>query len=120
MADVVPIPLDLLDRLRRAGLDVEAILRSAKLPRSRFSVPSPQGTTAEFFALWRAVEEQSDDPALGLRIGVEVLPDEENVVNSFMRAFHAWEGTTPTKRRARANAHRDEPLENSRPARVAR
>jgi AraC-like DNA-binding protein len=87
MADLVPIPLDLFDRLRRAGLDVDAILRRAKLPRSRFSVPRPQGTTAEFFALWRAVEEESDDPGLGLRIGVEVLPDEENVVS--LAAMHS-------------------------------
>jgi len=87
MADLVPIPLDLFDRLRRAGLDVDAILRRAKLPRSRFSVSKPQGTTAEFFALWRAVEEESDDPGLGLRIGVEVLPDEQNVVS--LAAMHS-------------------------------
>ncbi len=87
MADQVPIPLDLFDRLRQVGLDVDAILRRAKLPRSRFSVPKPQGTTAEFFALWRAVEEESDDPGLGLRIGVEVLPDEANVVS--LAAMHS-------------------------------
>src|SRR5260221_8441727 len=28
-------------------------------------------------------------------------------VNSFMRAFHAWEGTTPVKWRARASARGD-------------
>jgi AraC-like DNA-binding protein len=39
------------------------------------------------FALWRAVEEQSDDPALGLRIGVEVLPDRNNVVS--LAAMHS-------------------------------
>ena len=87
MADQVPIPLDLFDHLRRAGLDVDAILRRAKLPRSRFSVPNPQGTTAEFFALWRSVEEANDDPALGLRIGVAVLPDEDNVVS--LAAMHS-------------------------------
>jgi AraC-like DNA-binding protein len=87
MADQVPIPLDLFDRLERAGLDVDAILRRAKLPRSRFSVPKPQGTTAEFFALWRAVEEENDDAGLGLRIGVEVLPDEANVVS--LAAMHS-------------------------------
>jgi len=82
MADLVPIPLDLFDRLKGAGLDVDAILRRAKLPRSRFSVPKPQGTTAEFFALWHAVEAMSgDDPGLGLRIGVAALPDDENVVS---------------------------------------
>jgi AraC-like DNA-binding protein len=87
MNDLVPIPLDLFDRLRRAGLDVDAILRRAKLPRSRFSVPKPQGTTAEFFALWRAVEAENNDPGLGLRIGVEVLPDEDNVVS--LAAMHS-------------------------------
>jgi len=34
MSDVVPIPLDLFDRLERAGLDVEAILHRATLPKS--------------------------------------------------------------------------------------
>ena len=87
MADLVPIPLDLFERLQQAGLDVDAILRRAKLPRSRFRVAKPQGTTAEFFALWRAVEEECDDPGLGLRIGVEVLPDEDNVVS--IAAMHA-------------------------------
>jgi len=88
MSDVVPIPLDLFDRLTRAGLDVDAVLRRANLPRSRFSVPKPQGTTAEFFALWRAVEEQSGaDASLGLRIGVEALPDETNVVS--LAAMHS-------------------------------
>jgi len=87
MNDLVPIPLDLFDRIRRAGLDVDAILRRAKLPRSRFSVPKPQGTTAEFFALWHAVEAEGADPGLGLRIGVEVLPDEDNVVS--LAAMHS-------------------------------
>jgi AraC-like DNA-binding protein len=87
MADSVPIPLDLFDRLRRLGLDVDAILRRAKLPRSRFSVPRPEGTTAEFFALWRAVEEENGEPDLGLRIGVEVLPDEDNVAS--LAAMHS-------------------------------
>jgi AraC-like DNA-binding protein len=88
MADLVPIPLDLFDRLRVARLDVDAILRLAKLPRSRFSVAKPQGTTAEFFALWHAVEQVSgNDPSLGLRIGVAVLPDDENVVS--LAAMHS-------------------------------
>jgi AraC-like DNA-binding protein len=80
MSDLVPIPLALFARLERAGLDVDAVLRRAQLPRSRFNVAKPQGTTAEFFALWRAVEESGADPGLGLRLGIQALTDEENVV----------------------------------------
>jgi AraC-like DNA-binding protein len=80
MNDLVPIPLTLFERLARAGLDVDAILRRANLPRSRFNVARPEGTTAEFFALWRAVEESNSDPSFGLRLGAEAFTDTENVV----------------------------------------
>ena len=81
MTDLVPMPpLGLFTRLERAGLDVDAILRRAQLPRSRFDVARPQGTTAELFALWRAVESSGADPGLGLRLGAAALTDEENVV----------------------------------------
>ena len=78
MADLVPIPLALFDRLAQA-VDVDMVLRCAKLPRSRFSVPKPQGTTAEFFALWRAVEQSGAEADLGLRLGVETLSDYDDV-----------------------------------------
>ena len=87
MTDLVPIPLALFDHLTRAGLDVTAILRQAQLSRARFNVAKPQGTTAEFFALWRAVEQSDPDPALGLRLGLEALTDEENV--AALAAFHS-------------------------------
>jgi AraC-like DNA-binding protein len=80
MNDLVPIPLTLFERLARAGLDVDAVLRRANLPRSRFNVARPEGTTAEFFALWRAVEESNTDPSFGLRLGAEAFTDTENVV----------------------------------------
>src|SRR5260370_8341537 len=51
MADQVPIPLDLFDRLRQAGLDVDAILPRPKLPRPRFTVPKPHATPPDFFPL---------------------------------------------------------------------
>jgi AraC-like DNA-binding protein len=35
-------------------------------------------------------------------------------VNSFVRAFHAWEGTAPAKWRARAGVRRDESRESKR------
>jgi AraC-like DNA-binding protein len=79
-ADLEPIPVALFARLERAGLDVGAVLRRANLPRSQFNVASPLGTTAQFFALWRAVEESNADPSLGLRLGVKALTDPENFV----------------------------------------
>src|SRR5260221_9448470 len=86
MADLVPIPLALFDRLAQA-VDVDAVLRRAQLPRSRFRVVKPQGTTAEFFALWRAVEQGGADADLGLRLGVETLSDYEDV--AVLAALHS-------------------------------
>jgi AraC-like DNA-binding protein len=86
LADLVPIPLALFDRLARA-VDVDAVLRRAQLPRSRFRVAKPQGTTAEFFALWRAVEQSGADADLGLRLGVEALSDYEDV--AVLAALHS-------------------------------
>lgn len=87
MNDLVPIPLVLFEHLARAGLDVDAILRRANLPRSRFNVARPEGTTAEFFALWRAVEERITDRSVGLRLGVEAFADTQNVVT--LAALHS-------------------------------
>jgi AraC-like DNA-binding protein len=87
MNDLVPIPLVLFEHLARAGLDVDAILRRANLARSRFNVARPEGTTAEFFALWRAVEERITDRSVGLRLGVEAFTDTQNVVT--LAALHS-------------------------------
>jgi AraC-like DNA-binding protein len=86
MADLIPIPLALFDRLARE-VDVEKVLRSAKLPRSRFRVARPQGSTAEFFALWRAVEENGADADIGLRLAVETLSDYEDL--PMLAALHS-------------------------------
>jgi AraC-like DNA-binding protein len=86
MADLIPIPLALFDRLARA-VDIEKVLRHAKLPRSRFRVAKPQGTTAEFFALWRAVEENGAEPDLGLRLGVETNNDYDDAAG--LAALHS-------------------------------
>jgi AraC-like DNA-binding protein len=86
MPDLVPIPLALLDRLARA-VDVDTVLRRAQLPRSRFRVARPQGTTAEFFALWRAVEQSGADADLGLRLGGETLSDYNDV--AVLAALHS-------------------------------
>lgn len=86
MADLVPIPLALFDRLACA-VDVDGVLRLAKLPRSRFRAAKPQVTTAEFFALWRAVEQSGAHPDLALRLGVEALSAYEDVAT--VAALHS-------------------------------
>jgi hypothetical protein len=86
MADLVPIPLVLVRRLAQA-VDMDGVLRRANLPRSRFRIAKPQGTTAEFFALWRAVEQSGAAADLGLRLGVEILSDYDDV--AVLAALHS-------------------------------
>jgi AraC-like DNA-binding protein len=61
----------LFSRLEELGLSSEAVLRSAGLPRSLFEQERVMLTTEELFALHRALELASDDPALGLKLGTE-------------------------------------------------
>ena len=88
MSDLVPIPLDLFDRLSGLALTLTRFFIARRLAAFSIQRAKPQGTTAEFFALWRAVEEQSGaDASLGIRLGVEALPDETNVVS--VAAMHS-------------------------------
>ena len=69
------------DRLRISGtwaqrfaeqkLAVPMLLRRAGLPPGLFEQEKIHVTTAELFALWRAVGEMASDPAIGLRLGAE-------------------------------------------------
>lgn len=61
----------LAGRLAEHGLAVPALLRLAGLPVSFFQQEKIYATTAELFALWRAVGELSPDPAIGLKLGSE-------------------------------------------------
>ena len=87
MPDHVPLPGTLLERFARVGVDVDALLQRAEIPRSRFAVASPHGTTAELFALWRAAEKSAGGDDLGLRMGSDVLPHHINVAS--LAALHA-------------------------------
>jgi hypothetical protein len=118
------------------------LLRRAGLPAGFFQQEKIYATTAEFFALWRAIAEMSPDPGIGLKFGAEprleryhptaiaavcsrsfrdalqrlarykqlTCPEEIRVhttrdeasveffyqdANSFFRALHLWEGTSP-------------------------
>ncbi|NSX85757.1 AraC family transcriptional regulator [Agrobacterium tumefaciens] len=53
------------------GLPAPALLRQAKLPATLHIAPDAWLTTAQYFDLWRAVEDLSQDPAIGLRMTVE-------------------------------------------------
>ena len=58
-------------RLREHQISVPAVLRRAGLPAAFFQQEKIYATTAELFALWRAIGETSSDPAIGLKLGAE-------------------------------------------------
>lgn len=49
-----------------------ALLRRSGLPANLFEQDKIYVTTAEIFAIWRAVEEMSPEPGFGLRLGTEL------------------------------------------------
>ncbi len=51
------------------GLDVYAVLRRAELPGDLFARAGFCLTTEEYFRLWTAMEEETGDSLLGLRVG---------------------------------------------------
>ena len=52
--------------LAKIGLTPAAVLSQARLPLTVYDGQKNLVTTAQFFALWRAVGEVSGDPAAGL------------------------------------------------------
>ena len=85
-SDLVPLPPMLLERFARLGVDVDELLRRAEIPRSRFGVEKPQGTTSELFALWHAAGELGGE-SLGLRAGSETLPHHQTIAT--LAALHS-------------------------------
>ncbi|MEN9603163.1 MAG: hypothetical protein RIS56_2769 [Verrucomicrobiota bacterium] len=59
-------------RFAQEKIPVAALLRRAGLPATLFEQDKIYVTTAEIFALWRAVAEMSPDPGLGLTLGSEL------------------------------------------------
>ena len=51
------------------GLRPNDILRRAGLPDDLFTRPGATLTTTEYFGLWRAIEEEANEPALPIRLG---------------------------------------------------
>ena len=60
-----------LTRLGEHQISVPAVLRRAGLPAGFFQQEKIYASTAELFALWRAIGETSADPAIGLKLGAE-------------------------------------------------
>jgi AraC-like DNA-binding protein len=58
-------------RMEELGVRGSAVLRRAGLPQEFLDQPRVLLKTEELFALWRAIGEVSQDPAIGLRLGTE-------------------------------------------------
>jgi len=58
-------------KLEDLGVSVSAVLRRAGLPQSYRDQSRVLLSTEELFAVWRAIREVSNDPAIGLRLGAE-------------------------------------------------
>ena len=61
--------------LKKLGLTPAAVLGQARLPAGLYDGDKNLVTTAQFFALWRAVGELNPDPAAGLKFTSEVEPE---------------------------------------------
>src|SRR6185503_5466576 len=59
-------------RFAQEKIAVPALLRRAGLPATLFEQEKIYVTTAEVFAIWRAVAEMSPEPGFGLKLGTEL------------------------------------------------
>jgi len=69
--DKCKIPQAFWRAVGRARIPPAALLRQAKLPATLHLSDDAWVTTAQYFALWRALEELTGDPAIGLTLTVE-------------------------------------------------
>ncbi len=65
------VPGRLALKLTELGVSLPAVLHRAGLPRDLFEQTRVLVSTPELFSLWRAIESVSDDPLIGLKLGVE-------------------------------------------------
>jgi len=90
MSDAVPdkmkIPASLWEGLRRVDIDRAEVIQRARLSLAVLKDETPI-STAQFFALWRAIESVSKEPAIGLRIATGL--DGAVMPLGFVAAQHA-------------------------------
>src|SRR5260370_36238599 len=73
--------------LAKIGLTPAAVLTQARVPVTVYDGKKNLVTTAQFFALWRAVGALSSDPAAGLKIATQISVGDRPP--STMAAFYA-------------------------------
>lgn len=69
--DKCKIPQAFWRAVERAGIPPAALLRQARLPATLHVSEDAWVTTQQYFALWRALEDLSHDPAIGLTMTVQ-------------------------------------------------
>jgi AraC-like DNA-binding protein len=86
-ADRCKVPQAFWRAIERVGLWPPAVLRQAGLPATLHLSAQGLVTTAQFFALWKAIEELAADSGTGFRL----VEDTETAVHppSSLAAFHA-------------------------------
>lgn len=85
--------------LAKIGLTPAAVLSQARTPMTVYDGKKNLVTTAQFFALWRAVGELSPDPAAGLKIATQI--EVGNRPPSTMAAYYARDYRDALSRLAR-------------------
>lgn len=98
-ADRCKIPIAFWQAVERVGLSVPVVLRQAELPPSLPQNANALVTTAQYFSLWRALESQSQDDGLAIKLlhatDTSVMPP------STLAAFHARDYRDGLQRLAR-------------------
>jgi AraC-like DNA-binding protein len=89
--DQIRISHTLPAMLEGIGVAPADLLRRARLPQTLFDQERVAVSTAQWFALWRALEQLSGDPALGLRLVGDVqnrMSDPLLITALSARSFH--------------------------------
>ena len=81
------IPAGVQTGLKAVGIDPAALLRRCGLPPTLWESGKGMVTTDQLFAVWRALEELSDDPAVGLKLATRVPVEQHHPVS--IAAQHA-------------------------------
>lgn len=98
VADKIKVPQALWLGLARAGIAAAVVVREARTPVAMLRDDAAV-STEQFFAIWRAIESVSGDPAIGLRIATGL--DGQSMPLSFMAAYHARDFRDALQRAAR-------------------